>query len=104
MFLVYLIDINQIIKKKPGVSTETLFSLSHFVERVKRVKRASPARFDWSIMGWTILLLALINLERMGGGGGEEGEREKEKISYIQTSTSGNTKYNIIKKIKTVFV
>lgn len=86
---------------KTGVSTETLFSLSHFV---KRVKRASPARFDWSIMGWTILLLALINLERMGGGGGEEGERQKEKISYIQTSTSGNTKYKIIKKIKTVFV
>lgn len=24
-----------------------------------------PARFDWSIMGWTILLLALMNLEKM---------------------------------------
>lgn len=42
-----------------------------------------PARFDWSIMGWTILLLALMNLKkekkrgkRIGGkkaGGEQEG-------------------------------
>lgn len=43
-----------------------------------------PARFDWSIMGWTILLLALMNLEkmrrsrkRMDGKKGEEGEETK---------------------------
>lgn len=40
-----------------------------------------PARFDWSIMGWTILLLALMNLqerereERMDGK--EEADRNK---------------------------
>ena len=35
-----------------------------------------PARFDWSIMGWTILLLALMNLQKMKGG--REGRRKKE--------------------------
>lgn len=32
-----------------------------------------PARFDWSIMGCTILLLALMNLEK------SRGERERER-------------------------
>ena len=38
-----------------------------------------PARFDWSIMGWTILLLALMNLEkrkRRGGGRGRDKETD----------------------------
>lgn len=38
-----------------------------------------PARFDWSIMGWTILLLALMNLQKMKRGreGGREGRKRK---------------------------
>lgn len=40
-----------------------------------------PARFDWSIMGWTILLLALMNLKRrrkrIGRKREEEGEGTK---------------------------
>lgn len=46
-----------------------------------------PARFDWSIMGWTILLLALMNLEKMKrsreGGGGSRGDRDKRDQANI---------------------
>lgn len=39
-----------------------------------------PARFDWSIMGWTILLLALMNLkEKKKRGKRMDGKREKEE-------------------------
>lgn len=49
-----------------------------------------PARFDWSIMGWTILLLALMNLQKMkreGEGGKEEerGERGRRKKKETET-------------------
>lgn len=49
-----------------------------------------PARFDWSIIGWTILLLALMNLQRTQRrrkrtdrgreGGRAGGERRRRKI------------------------
>lgn len=44
-----------------------------------------PARFDWSIMGCTILLLALMNLEEKGEGKGER-EREKNTVSITLRS------------------
>lgn len=53
-----------------------------------------PARFDWSIMGWTILLLALMNLKEKrrrrkrreggrerGGGGGSRRDTDTETQS-----------------------
>lgn len=48
-----------------------------------------PARFDWSIMGCTILLLAFINLEENRGGG----KREKENLNHVYVDSSqANTK------------
>lgn len=49
-----------------------------------------PARFDWSIMGWTILLLALMNLQKMkrereGGKEEERGERGRRKKKETET-------------------
>lgn len=38
-----------------------------------------PARFDWSIIGWTILLLALMNLRRMKEAEGQKRGREEVK-------------------------
>lgn len=63
-----------------------------------------PARFDWSIMGWTILLLALMNLQKMkrgreGGreGRGKGGKREEEEEGdrnivsvYLETRSGKN--------------
>ena len=59
-----------------------------------------PARFDWSIMGWTILLLALMNLQKMKGGwegrkkkrGGkreEEEEGDRNIVSVFLKTRSG---------------
>lgn len=36
---------------------------SRLTRHIKHSKFSPPERFDWSIMGWTILRLALINLE-----------------------------------------
>lgn len=45
-----------------------------------------PARFDWSIMGWTILLRALMNLKEKRGAidEGKGGRvRDKDKIQAV---------------------
>lgn len=38
-----------------------------------------PARFDWSIMGWTILLLALMNLKKIKKRGKSIDGKKKEE-------------------------
>lgn len=65
-----------------------------------------PARFDWSIMGCTILLRALMNLQRVGGGRmegriargrrrekeGEETKTQKHSQSFTQNKIKGGKK------------
>ena len=53
-----------------------------------------PARFDWSIMGWTILLLALMNLKekRMDGGRDEEEEEEEKEEKEEKEEEAEGTK------------
>lgn len=49
-----------------------------------------PARFDWSIMGCTILLLALMNLE---GRREKKSERGKQNLNQVYADSSrANTK------------
>lgn len=58
-------------------------------ERNRKANSSSflPARFDWSIMGCTILLLALINLEE------NRGKREKNNLNQVYVDSSqANTK------------
>lgn len=53
-----------------------------------------PARFDWSIMGWTILLLALMNLKKIKKTGkrmeGEERWRTKTVNVLLKTRSGRN--------------
>ena len=51
-----------------------------------------PARFDWSIIGWTILRRALMSLE----GEGEEKENScKDSIAHLSSSNPSNRRLDL---------
>lgn len=65
-----------------------------------------PARFDWSIMGWTILLLALMNLKekrrrRKRREGGREEEEEEAEGTQTQKHSQCISQNKIRQKLLT---
>lgn len=69
------------------------------VNKTYVLKYDSPARFDWSIIGWTIRLLALMNLERE-----KEGKKIRRWSDFDFATVIHVVIYVIEKNVKKVFL